>query len=60
MRVHPHSGQCFGGFMAFTRDKIPDVVKAYRNLEPFRSDMALIVGIGAPEKTVNSFQTLLT
>ena len=45
--------------MAFPPDKIPAVVKAYKNLEPFRPDMALILGIGAPEKTVHPFEPSL-
>jgi len=38
--------------MAFPPDQIPAIVKAYKNLEPFRPDMALVVGFAAPEKTV--------
>jgi hypothetical protein len=51
IRLYPHAGSCFGGFMAFTADKIPGVVAAYRALEPFRPDMAIMVGVAAPEGT---------
>jgi hypothetical protein len=51
--VHPHQQNCFGGFMAFTVDKIPKIVEIYQKLtNPFRPDMTLTVGVGAPEKGV--------
>ena len=38
--------------MVFTPDKVPGIVAAYRKLEPFRSDMAIIVGCAAPQGEV--------
>ena len=42
--------------MAFTVDKVPQIVAAYKKLEPFRPDMAIWLGVGAPEKTVGSLK----
>ena len=53
VRLHPHQTNVFGGFIAFTVDKIPQIVQVSRELtENFRPDMALIIGVGAPEKDV--------
>ena len=53
MRVHPHEQNCFGGFIAFTVDKIPKLAEIHQKLtQPYRPDMTVIVGVGAPETEV--------
>ena len=53
MRVHPQNEMVFGGFMAFTLDKIPEVIKINKKfMDNSSPDMALLVGIGAPETQV--------
>ena len=54
VHVHPHPQICFGGFMAFTVDKIPDIIKVNNWLTNLLSpDMAIIVGVGAPANQVS-------
>jgi hypothetical protein len=48
IRLYPHSGNVFGGFLAFKPEKIPDIITAYSKLEPFRPDMAIWLGASAP------------
>jgi hypothetical protein len=44
--------------MAFTTDKIPEIVRVSKKLtDNFRPDMALVVGVGAPETQVFLFLT---
>lgn len=38
--------------MTYSPDKIPDIVKAYRNLSPFRPDMSIRIAVGCPQDTV--------
>jgi hypothetical protein len=45
--------------MTYSPDKIPTLVKAYRNLSPFRQDMSIRIAIGGPQEKVIIFALFL-
>src|SRR5271170_4561977 len=55
LRIHPHPGTCFGGFMLFTPDKIPQVVSAFHkfwsNVKP-NCSLHIVVSALTPENVV--------
>ena len=58
VRIYPHRGTCFGGFMVLTPDKIPDVVAAFNNFwDKVQPDSSCHVVVSAmpPENQVRQF-----
>ena len=56
VRIHPHPGTCFGGFMLHTPDKIPQVVSAFHkfwtNVNP-KCSCHIVVSAMPPENVVS-------
>jgi len=52
IRVYPHRGTCFGGFVRLTPDKIPEVAKAFDKFwQTAKPDSACNMAIGAQPPT---------